>query len=113
MAEHYLDTDKDEHGDTAERERHTDALDVLIIARKKDDIEHAEYHKKERKERDVYVEVGGVDGGHNFSAQDCCRHADRYFEQLEQARKNYAGEHCFSLFDGQHHGKKHIVILPA
>lgn len=29
MAEHDLDTDKDEHGDTAERERHADALDIL------------------------------------------------------------------------------------
>lgn len=29
VAEHYFNTDKDEHGDTAERERHADALDIL------------------------------------------------------------------------------------
>ena len=38
--------------------------------------------KEEREERDVYIEVGGVDGGHNFSAQECYRHADRYLEQI-------------------------------
>ena len=69
VAEHDLNADKDEHGDTAERERHTDALDIFIISREKYNIEHAEYHKEEREERDVYIEVGGVDGGHNFSAQ--------------------------------------------
>lgn len=113
MAEHYLNADKDEHGDTAERERHADALDIFIISREKYNIEHAEYHKEEREERDVYIEVGGVDGGHNFSAQECYRHADRYLEQFEQAHGDYAGEHCFMLFDGQHHGEKHIVILSA
>lgn len=100
MAEHDLDTDKDEHGDTAERERHADALDIFIISREKYNIEHAEYHKEEREERDVYIEVGGVDGDHNFSAQECYRHTDRYLEQFEQAHGDYAGEHCFMLSTG-------------
>lgn len=100
MAEHYFNADKDEHGDTAERERHTDALDIFIISREKYNIEHAEYNKEEREERDVYIEVGGVDGGHNFSAQECYRHADRYLEQFEQAHGDYAGEHCFMFSTG-------------
>lgn len=68
MTEHYFNADKDEHSDTVERERHADALDIFIISREKYNIEHAEYHKEEREERDIYIEVGGVDGGHNFSA---------------------------------------------
>lgn len=70
-------------------------------------IEHAEYHKEEREERDVYIEVGGVDGDHNFSAQECYRHTDRYLEQFEQAHGDYAGEHCFMLSTGSIMVKTH------